>query len=84
MKTIFVGNLPFKTTEDEIRNLFSQHGTVDSVKFILDRQTNRFKGFCFVDMEDEAAKVAIEKLNGADLGGRPMRVNEAKQREPNQ
>ena len=81
-KTIYVGNLPFSATEDEIRELFAQHGTVTSVKLITDRETDRPRGFGFVEMDDAEADAAIEALNGTDMGGRSLRVNQAKERGP--
>ncbi|MFP4527832.1 MAG: RNA recognition motif domain-containing protein [Candidatus Kapaibacterium sp.] len=80
MATIYVGNLLFQTTEDEVQDLFSQYGTVNSVKLISDRQTGRPRGFGFVEMDDEDAQEAIEKLNGAEFGGRTLKVNEARER----
>ncbi len=80
MTKIYVGNLPFSTGEDEIRNLFSQHGTVESVSVITDRDTGRPRGFAFVEMPRADAARAIQNLNGKDLGGRPLRVNEAQER----
>lgn len=80
MKKLYVGNLPFTATEDEVRDLFSQHGTVHSVALINDRETGRPRGFGFVEMDDEAAMAAIQQLDGADMGGRPLRVNEAQER----
>ena len=77
MKTIYVGNLPFNATEEEVRALFAQHGTVHSVKLISDRDTGRPRGFGFVEMEGADASKAIERINGADLNGRSLRVNEA-------
>ena len=77
---IYVGNLPFSATEDEVRELFEQHGTVISVKLITDRETGRPRGFGFVEMESPEADSAIEALNGADLNGRALRVNQARQR----
>ncbi len=82
MKSIYVGNLPFTTSEDELRQLFEQHGTVYSVKLVNDRETGRPRGFGFVEMEPADADAAIEALNGQDLGGRPLRINEARQRTP--
>ena len=82
MKKIYVGNLPFSSTEDEIRNLFSQHGTVHSVKLITDRDTGRPRGFGFVEMDVEDANGAITALNGTEFGGRNLRVNEANERPP--
>jgi len=80
MKTIYVGNLPFTASEEQIRELFGQHGTVHSVKLITDRETGRFRGFGFVEMSRDQAGEAIEALNGADFGGRTLRVNEARDR----
>lgn len=81
-KTIYVGNLPYTASEDDIRELFEQHGEVLSVKLINDLNTGRPRGFGFVRMEEADAAVAIEKLDGEDFGGRPLRVNEAKERPP--
>jgi RNA recognition motif-containing protein len=80
MTKIYVGNLPFSATETEIRELFGQHGTVESVSLITDRETGRPRGFGFVEMSRADASSAIEKLNGKDMGGRPLRVNEAQER----
>lgn len=80
-KRIYVGNLPYSATEEEIRDLFSQHGEIISVAMITDRETGRFRGFCFVEMEDDAADAAIEALNDQEVGGRSLRVNEARPRE---
>ena len=80
---IFVGNLSFTATEDEIRQLFETYGEVDKVNVITDRETGRARGFGFVEMPDStAAKAAIAGLQGTDLGGRALNVNEAKPREP--
>jgi RNA recognition motif-containing protein len=79
-KTIYVGNLSFSTTEDQIRELFAQHGTVHSVRLATDRQTGRPRGFGFVEMDPDAAQAAIEALDGVELGGRNLRVNEAKEK----
>lgn len=81
-KTIYVGNLPFKATEEEIENLFGAHGEVSSVKLISDRETGRPRGFGFVEMEPAGADAAIKELDGADFGGRSLRVNEAKEKAP--
>lgn len=80
-KRIYVGNLPYSATEEEVRDLFSQHGEIISVAMITDRETGRFRGFCFVEMEDAEADAAIAALNEQDVGGRPLRVNEARPRE---
>jgi RNA recognition motif-containing protein len=80
-KKLYVGNLPFSTTEDELRELFEQHGAVESVAVITDRETGRPRGFAFVEMADAtAAQNAIQSLDGRQLGGRAMRVNEAQER----
>ncbi len=81
MKKLYVGNLPFSATEDELRALFEQHGTVHSVRLISDRETGRPRGFGFVEMDEDAADAAIEATDGQDMGGRPLRVNEARERE---
>lgn len=80
-KRIYVGNLPYGATEDQVRDMFAEHGTVESVIMINDRETGRFRGFCFVEMEDAAAEQAIEALDGAEVEGRPLKVNEARPRE---
>jgi RNA recognition motif-containing protein len=80
MTKIYVGNLPFSATDAEVRELFSQHGTVESVSIITDRDTGRPRGFGFVEMSRADASRAIQNLNGKDLGGRPLRVNEAQER----
>lgn len=80
MTKIYVGNLPFSATESEIRELFGQHGTVESVKLVSDRDTGQPRGFGFVEMSRADASRAIQALNGKALGGRPLRVNEAQER----
>jgi RNA recognition motif-containing protein len=77
-KKIYVGNLSFQTTETEITNAFSQFGAVESIQMITDRETGRMKGFGFVTMESEGAEKAIAQLNGSQLGGRTLTVNEAR------
>ncbi len=78
MKKLYVGNLSFSTTEDELRTVFENHGSVASVNVITDRETGRARGFAFVEMEEaSAADAAIQALDGTDLGGRNIRVNEA-------
>jgi cold-inducible RNA-binding protein len=77
MSKIYVGNLPFTADEDAVRQLFSQHGTVDSVALINDRETGRPRGFGFVEMPKADAERAIQALNGFQMGGRPLKVNEA-------
>ena len=78
---IYVGNLPFNIEEAELQTAFSAHGSVDKVKMISDRDTGRFKGFAFVSMpSSDEAKKAVEALNNSSLGGREIRVNEAKKK----
>jgi RNA recognition motif-containing protein len=75
---IYVGNLPFTSTEEDLRGVFERHGSVESVAVITDRETGRPRGFAFVEMsEASAAQEAIRALDGSDLGGRNIRVNEA-------
>ena len=79
---IYVGNLSWNTQEPELRDLFSQHGSVDSARILKDRETGRSRGFGFVEMpNDDEARAAIEALNGFELDGRQLRVNEARPRE---
>jgi RNA recognition motif-containing protein len=82
MTTLYVGNLPFSATEAELRGLFEQHGQVEAVKIISDRETGRPRGFGFVDMPADAAQGAIQHMNGYEMNGRPLRVNEARERTP--
>lgn len=77
MAKIYVGNLPFTASEDDVRTLFSQHGSVESVALPNDRETGRPRGFGFVEMSQADAARAIQALNGYQMGGRPLRVNEA-------
>lgn len=78
-KKLYVGGLPYATTEGELQSLFEQAGTVESVAIISDRMSGRSKGFGFVEMAtDEEAQSAIEKFNGKELGGRTLVVNEAR------
>ncbi len=81
MISIYVGNLPFSVTEDEIRDHFSAHGEVHRVHLVTDRETGRPRGFGFVEMDDDAGRAAIAALNGQELSGRPLTINEAKPRE---
>ena len=77
MAKIYVGNLPFSASEADVRQLFSQHGTVESVSLPTDRETGRPRGFGFVEMSQADAARAIQNLNGHDMNGRQLRVNEA-------
>ena len=78
---IYVGNLPFSATEQEVNDLFAEYGTVASVAIINDRDTGRSRGFGFVEMDDgAAARKAIEELDAKDFGGRRLTVNEARPR----
>ena len=80
-KKIYVGNLPFTTTEADLRSVFERHGSVDAVNVISDRETGRPRGFAFVEMNSKAdADAAIRALDGSDLDGRAIKVNEAKER----
>src|SRR5690606_17963401 len=79
---IYVGNLPFSSSESDVRDLFAEHGQVNEVAIITDRDTGQPRGFGFVEMpSDNEATTAITKLNGFDMGGRQLNVNEAKPRE---
>ena len=77
-KKIFVGNLSFQTSENDLNDLFAQVGQVQSVSIITDRMTGRSKGFGFVEMESEQAEQAIARFNGAEVSGRKLTVNEAR------
>jgi len=77
LKKIYVGNLPFTATEDEVKDLFGQHGTVHSVALINDRETGRPRGFGFIEVDDDALSAMIQNLDGQEMGGRALRVNEA-------
>lgn len=79
-KTLYVGNLPYSASDDDIEELFSKHGAVHSIKLISDRETGRFRGFGFVEMDGDEALAAMEALDGTDFGGRTLRVNEARDR----
>lgn len=80
---IYVGNIPYSKTEQDLNDLFAQFGEVTSVKFINDRETGRFRGFGFVEMTSaDAAKEAIDSLENSNYDGRTLRVNEARPRQP--
>ena len=80
MTKLYVGNLPFTATDEAVRALFANHGTVEKVSLISDRDTGRPRGFGFVEMSNADASRAIQALNGADFEGRALRVNEAQER----
>jgi len=78
---IYVGNLPFSTTNDDLEKLFAEHGTVSSARVITDRDSGASRGFGFVEMDDDGvAQTAISALDGHEIDGRPLRVNEARER----
>jgi RNA recognition motif-containing protein len=79
-KRLYVGNLPFEATTDEVRTAFEAYGTVHDVSLVTDRDTGRPRGFGFVEMDTEAANAAIEGLNNKGFGGRDLTVNEARER----
>ena len=82
-KKLYVGNLPFTATDQDLNDMFSQTGQVTSAKVIMDRESGRSKGFGFVEMNtDEEAANAVTQFNGADFNGRPIVVNEARPMEP--
>jgi RNA recognition motif-containing protein len=80
LKKLYVGNLPFSASEDNLRELFEKHGTVHSVALITDRETGRPRGFGFLEMDDDAVQPAIAALNGFEMEGRQLKVNEAQDR----
>lgn len=77
MTKLYVGNLPFTATEDSVRNLFTPHGTVETLALINDRDTGRPRGFGFIEMSSADASRAMQALNGKDFDGRALRINEA-------
>lgn len=83
-KKIYVGNLPWSADDAALRDLFSRHGEVVSARVVTDRDTGRSRGFGFVEMPGEAADAAISGLNGANMDGRPLKVNQAEERAPRQ
>lgn len=79
---MYVGNLPYETTEDDLRALFSAHGQVDDIAVVMDRETGRPRGFAFITMNDkDGMEAAIRELDGKDFNGRELRINEARPRE---
>jgi RNA recognition motif-containing protein len=81
MTKLYVGNLPFTATEDSVRALFSAHGSVESLALITDRDTGSPRGFGFVEMANADAARAMQALNGTDFDGRPLRINEAQDKQ---
>ncbi|MHC4975634.1 MAG: RNA recognition motif domain-containing protein [Planctomycetota bacterium] len=81
MVKLYVGNLPFSTTDTDLQGIFAEHGTVHSAKVITDRETGRSRGFGFVEMDDDAGRNAIETMHGKEFDGRAIVVNEARPRE---
>ncbi len=82
---LYLGNLPFSASDEDIREAFSAYGTIDELFIPLDRETNRPRGFAFITLQDDdLARKAIEEMDGADLQGRNLRVNEAEERRPPQ
>lgn len=77
IKTLYVGNLPWSLTQDELQALFAPHGRIQSVRIITEKETGRSKGFGFVEMEADDVEQAIAAMNGTQVGGRPLVVNEA-------
>ena len=83
MKKIYVGNLPFSATEAQVRELFGKHGNVQSVSLINDRETGRPRGFGFVEISDEGLAPALKALDGFEMDGRALKVNEAENKPRN-
>lgn len=83
MKKIYVGNLPFSATEEQVRTMFSNHGSVQSVSLINDRETGRPRGFGFVEISDEGLAPALKALDGFEMDGRALKVNEAQDKPRN-
>ena len=77
---IYVGNLPYSTTDEELAEMFAQFGEIQSASVVMDRETGRSRGFGFVEMEEEDGRKAIENLHGTPMNGRPLTVNEARPR----
>jgi RNA recognition motif-containing protein len=82
-KKLYVGNLSYAATETQVREMFEEHGTIQSLAWITDRDTGRFRGFAFIEMEDSSANAAMKALNGQMVDGRELRVNEARPKTDN-
>ncbi len=80
-RKLFLGNLPFSATEEDVKDYFIQHAPVYSVKIVIDRETGRSRGFGFIEMPEDAAEMIMEKLNGALFNGRTLRIGEARERQ---
>ena len=80
-KKLYIGNLPFSATEEEIRALFGAHASIESLNIITDRVTGRPRGFAFIEMDQEGAEGAMKALDGSDMGGRSLNVSEARERQ---
>ena len=78
---MYVGNLSFETTEEEVRELFAPYGKIESIDMAIDRLSGKFRGFCFLEMENKEANAAIAALDNYQLGGRTLRINEARPHE---
>ena len=83
MKKIYVGNLPFSATETQVRTLFEKHGAVQTVSLVNDRETGRFRGFGFVEISDSGLTPALQALDGYEMDGRTLKVNEAENKPRN-
>ncbi len=81
MKTLYVGNIPWSTTEGELEEFFAQHGTVHECRIITERATGRSRGYGFVEVDEDQLESMLEKTNGVEMEGRKLVVNEAKPRE---
>lgn len=77
---LYVGNLPWSTTDSDLSEMFGEFGSVDSASVITDRETGRSRGFAFVEMDNDSGKRAMEELNGREVGGRALKVNEANEK----
>ena len=80
-KKLYIGNLSYETTEEEVRDMLAEFGELESLNMITDRDTGRFRGFCFAELDDAVALVAMNALNGKEVNGRSLTVNEARPRQ---
>jgi len=79
---LYIGNLPFSASESEVRTLLEEYGELQSFDWLTDRETGRGRGFCFAEMDNSAADAAIKGLNGKEFGGRALKINKARPRQP--